>query len=265
MRLIDSHCHIDLAQFNEDRDDVLARASQAGVKYLINPATNLGNSRHILALAENYANVFAAIGYHPYDAADVTESTLQSLETLAAHPKVVAIGEIGLDYYRGLASKAVQRAAFESQLALAQKLALPVIVHQRESAEDTMTILRQWAKIDNRPGLVLHAFSGDVAMAEAAVSLGFYVGIGGPVTFKNARHLPDVVKSVPVNRLLIETDAPFLSPHPYRGKRNEPARVALVAQKISEILRMDIEAFSRQVTQNTIDLFFQKHTLSDLV
>ncbi len=265
MKLIDSHCHIDLAQFNEDRDDVLARASQVGVKYLINPATNLENSRHILAMAENYDNIFAAIGYHPYDAADVNEETLQALEALAAHPKVVAVGEIGLDYFRGIASKDVQRNAFEAQLALAKKLALPVIVHQRESVEDTMTILRQWAKMDNRPGLVLHAFSGDVAMATAAVSLGFYIGIGGPVTFKNARHLPDVVKSVPVNRLLVETDAPFLSPHPYRGKRNEPARVALVAQKISEILQMDIEAFSRQVTQNTIDMFFQKHTFSDLI
>lgn len=264
MTLIDSHCHIDLAQFDEDRDDVLARASQAGVKYLINPATNLENSRRILTLAEKYTNVFAAIGYHPYDAADVNEGTLQALETLATHPKTVAIGEIGLDYFRGLAPKNIQRNAFEAQLALAKKLALPVIVHQRESADDTMAILRHWASEDNRPGLVLHAFSGDVAMAKAATSLGFYVGIGGPVTFKNSRHLPDVIKSVPINRLLVETDAPFLSPHPFRGKRNEPARVALVAQKISDILQIDFLEFSRQVTQNTIDLFFQKDALSDL-
>lgn len=264
MRLIDSHCHIDLAQFDEDRDDVLARAEQAGVKYLINPATNLENSRHILALVETYPNIFAAIGCHPYDAAEVNEGTLQALETMAAHSKVVAIGEIGLDYFRGLAPKSVQRNAFEAQLALAQKLALPVIVHQRESADDTMAILRQWATGDNQSGLVLHAFSGDVAMAKAATSLGFYVGIGGPVTFKNSRHLPDVIKSVPLNRLLIETDAPFLSPHPFRGKRNEPARVGLVAQKISDILQIDISEFSRQVTQNTIDLFFQKNVLSDL-
>ena len=255
MNLIDSHCHLDLAQFDEDRDAVLSRARQAGVNRFINPATDLPSSRRAVALATRHRAVFAAIGFHPYDAPLVDDRALAELTALAQNPKVVAIGEIGLDYYRDRAPKSAQFAAFERQLQLAQSLQLPVIIHQRDAADDTMDILRAWAASGESTGAVLHAFSGDVAMAEEAVSLGFYLGIGGPLTFKNARHLPAVVTHVPVENLLVETDAPFLSPHPFRGKRNEPARMVLVAHKMSELLAIDVAALAQKLTENTERLF----------
>ncbi len=255
MNLIDSHCHLDLAQFDEDRDEVLNRARQAGVNRFINPATDLPSSRRAVALATRYRAVFAAIGFHPYDALLADDAALAELTALAQHPKVVAIGEIGLDFYRDRAPKSAQFAAFERQLQLATSLKLPVIIHQRDAAADTMDILRAWVSGGNATGAVLHAFSGDVAMAEEAVSLGFYLGIGGPVTFKNARFLPDVVTHMPPENLLVETDSPFLSPHPFRGKRNEPARVVLVAQKMANLLTTGAELLAQQLTENTERLF----------
>ncbi len=255
MNLIDSHCHLDLAQFDEDRDAVLNRAQQTGVNRLINPATDLPSSRRAVTLATRYKSVFAAIGFHPYDAPLVDDHTLAELTALAQNPKVVAIGEIGLDYYRDRAPKTAQFTAFERQLQLAESLKLPVIIHQREAAADTMSILRAWVSGGSATGAVLHAFSGDVAMAEEAVSLGFYLGIGGPLTFKNARFLPDVVTHVSPKNLLVETDAPFLSPHPFRGKRNEPARVTLVAHKMAELLATDTASLAQQLTKNTERLF----------
>jgi len=254
VNLIDSHCHLDVAQFNEDRDAVVRRAQQAGINRFVNPGTDLSSSRRAVELAQQYDSVFAAVGFHPYDAAGVTENSLAELTALAAHHKVVAIGEIGLDYYRDRAPKSAQYRAFEAQLSLATSLKLPVVIHQRDAAADTMAILRAWAA-DGYSGAVLHAFSGDVPLAEEAVSLGFFLGIGGPVTFKNSRDLPAVVTHIPLENLIVETDAPFLSPHPFRGKRNEPARVALVAQKIADLRAMAVAELARQVTQNTERLF----------
>jgi len=255
VQLIDSHCHIDFNAFDEDRDQVLARAAEAGVKRLINPSTNLENSRRVVELARRYPNVYAAVGFHPYDAPQVNDDTLAELRALSADAKVVAIGEIGLDYYRGRASKSEQHLALEAQLALAKSLNLPVIIHQRNAAADTMAILRQWASEGEHPGLVLHAFSGDAAMVEEAAALGFFMGIGGPITFKNAKNYPNIVTKIPLDRLLIETDATFLSPHPYRGKRNEPARVVLVAQKLAQLFNLAVDELAEQVTQNAETLF----------
>jgi TatD DNase family protein len=255
VKLIDSHCHLDFVQFDEDRDQVLIRASEAGVKSLVNPSTNMEGSRRVVELARRYHHIYAAIGFHPYDAPGVNNDTLAELTELSTAPNVVAIGEIGLDFYRNRAPKSEQYRAFEAQLALAKDLNLPIIIHQRNAAADTMTILRSWADKGNHPGLVLHAFSGDVAMVEEAVSLGFDIGVGGPITFKNARDYPNIVTHIPLDRLLIETDAPFLSPHPHRGKRNEPARVILIAQKLAELFDVSIEIFAKQVTANTENLF----------
>ena len=253
--LIDSHCHLNFDAFEDDRPAVLARAAEAGVVAIINPATTLDDSRQIIALAEEIPNLYAAIGFHPNDAAACDADSLVALRELAGHPKVVAIGEIGLDYYWDEAPRPVQRRVFEQQLELARTVDKPVIIHQRESAADTMAVLRQWAAGGDHPGLVLHSFSGDLPMAQEAVQLGFYIGITGPVTFKNAKHLPEVVTTVPAERLLVETDAPFLSPHPFRGKRNEPARVKLVAEKIAALRHTPVETLSRQLTQNTVALF----------
>ena len=250
MGLIDSHCHLDFPQFDADRDEVLARAVEAGVTALINPGADLESSRRAVALAEQYENVYAAVGVHPHDASTLDDPALAELRQLAAHPKVVAIGEIGLDYYRDLSPRPQQRAAFDAQLALAADLNLPVIVHQREAAMDVLAALRAWASAGH-PGCVLHAFSGDEAVAGEAVALGFFVGLGGPLTFTNARRLAEIVPRLPLDRLLVETDAPYLAPHPYRGRRNEPAYVVLVAQRLAELRGLPLETVTRQVTENT--------------
>lgn len=253
--LIDSHCHLTFNVFNEDRADVLARATEAGIVAIINPATNLEDSQQIVAMAEELPNFYAAIGFHPNDTADFDDVALAHLRKLANHPKVVAIGEIGLDYYWDKVSRPIQQQVFEQQLALAKEVDKPVIIHQRESAEDTMAVLRDWGARQGHPGLVLHSFSGDMAMAEEAIDLGFYIGVSGPVTFKNARDLPDIVAAMPPDRLLVETDAPFLSPHPFRGKRNEPARVKLIAERIADLHKLPFVEMSRILTANTISLF----------
>jgi TatD DNase family protein len=252
--MIDSHCHLDFPHFDEDRDEVLVRAADAGVTAVVNPGTDLESSRRAVALAETYDNVYAAVGVHPHHATPIDPQILSELRQLAAHPKVIAIGEIGLDYYRELSPRTQQRDTFEIQLSLADELDLPVIIHQRQSGSDLMAALRNWAVGDHSGG-VLHAFSGDEEMANEAIRLGFHVGIGGPLTFKNARRLPEIIRHLPLNCLVIETDAPYLAPQPHRGKRNEPAYVALVARRLAELYEMPLDALSRQLTDNTRRLF----------
>jgi TatD DNase family protein len=252
--MIDSHCHLDFPHFDNDRDHVLARAAQAGVTTILNPGTDLTSSRRAVALAERYDSVYAAVGIHPHDASTLDKQTLAELRYLAVHPKVVAIGEIGLDYYRDLSPREQQRSAFTAQLALADELELPVIVHQRESGMDVMAALREWG-VDDHPGCVLHAFSGDRAMADEAVSLGFFIGLAGPLTFQNARRLPEIVLDLPLGVLVIETDAPYLAPHPFRGKRNEPAYAVLVAERLAELRHLPLDQLAEQVTDNTRNLF----------
>lgn len=234
--LIDSHCHLDFSKFDRDRETVVQRAREAGVEFIINPGYDLESSRRAVALTERYPEVYAAVGVHPHEAKTVTDEVIAELRLLAAQPKVVAIGEIGLDFYRDLSPREKQRRVFRQQLALATELDLPVIVHDREAHSEVMAILTESIQypISSFKG-VLHSFSGDRAMAEKVFDLGFCLGIAGPVTFRNARRLRALVRELPLKRLLIETDAPYLAPHPYRGKRNEPARVALVAAAVAEL------------------------------
>jgi TatD DNase family protein len=248
--LIDSHCHLDFPQFDADRDAVLARSAGADVTALVNPGADLESSRRAVALAERYATIYAAVGVHPHDAATLDGPALAELRQLAAHPKVVAVGEIGLDYYRDLSPRDRQRAAFDAQLALAADLNLPVIVHQREAAADVLAALRAWAG-GGHPGCVLHAFAGEEAVADEAAALGFYLGLGGPLTYQNARRLPEIIPHLPLDHLLLETDAPYLPPHPYRGQRNEPAYLALVAQRLAELRELPLETLANQMTDNT--------------
>jgi TatD DNase family protein len=210
-----------------------------------------------VALAETYDNVFAAVGVHPHDASTLGRQTVAELRELASHPKVVAIGEIGLDYYRDLSPRAQQRAAFDAQLALAADLGRPVIIHQRESAADVMAALRDWAR-GGHPGCVLHTFSGDEAMADEAVSLGFFIGVGGPLTLENSGGLREIVAGLPLSCLLVETDAPYQTPYPYRGKRrkrNEPAYVVLVAERLAGLRGLSLDELSRHLTDNSRRLF----------
>ena len=260
--LIDSHCHLDLPQFDADREAVIARAVESGVTHMINPGVDVPSSRAAVELARRHASVHAAAGVHPHDAKTLDVAGLEQLKTLAQSHSIVAIGEIGLDYYRDLSPRDVQRRAFQTQLGLAADLGLPVIVHDREAHDDVLSILTDWraslntlrSTLHERPG-VLHSFSGDVALAESVLALGFYIGVSGPITYRNANRLREVVRAAPLERLLIETDAPYLAPHPRRGQRNEPGYVRLVAQAIAEIKHLSLEQVTTQTGTNTCVLF----------
>ena len=251
MFLTDTHAHLDFPQFDSDREEAIERALAAGVGIIINVGADLASSRRAVALAEAHPQIYAAVGVHPHDAKTLTEEVLTELRELARHPQVVAIGEIGLDFYRDLSPRDVQRQAFERQLALARELDKPVIIHDREAHAEVMDTLRRWQGLRG----VLHCFSGGLEMARRAVELGFYISIAGPVTFKNARRLPEIVRQLPLERLLIETDCPYLAPHPHRGERNEPAYVRLVAEAVAEIKGLPLEEVARVTTANTQTLF----------
>ncbi|MGC8878299.1 MAG: TatD family hydrolase [Anaerolineae bacterium] len=256
MGLIDTHCHLDFAPFDGDRDQVLSRALAANVTMLVNPGADRESSRRAVKMAEHFPQVYAAVGIHPHDAATLDETVLQELHQLARHPKVVAIGEIGLDYYRDLSPRAQQRDAFEMQLALAATYRLPVIVHQRDAAQDALSIVKRWrTQHSYHPAGVFHAFSGDLAMAQQVIELGFYIGIAGPVTYTNARKLVEIVPRLPAESLVIETDAPYLTPHPYRGQRNEPAYLPLIAHRLAELLHMPLRALEIRLADNARQLF----------
>jgi TatD DNase family protein len=253
--LVDSHAHLDFSQFDADRQEVLARAQEAGVEIIVNAGAGLEASQAGVALAETYPQVYAAVGVHPHEAKTLNEDVQAELRDLAQHPKVVAIGEIGLDYYRDLSPRPIQRQAFQQQLALAKELGKPIIVHDREAHADVMNMLRQWVRESHQPVGVMHCFSGDLAMAREVIAMGFYVSIPGPVTFTNAGRLPELVRVLPLERLLIETDCPYLTPHPHRGKRNEPAYVRLVAEAMARIRGISLEQVARITTANAQALF----------
>lgn len=260
--MIDTHCHLDLRQFDEDRVAVIERAAAAGVTVLVNPAIDLASCRRVLALAEQHAGVYAAVGVHPNDCAGFDDETLAELRDLAQHPRVVAIGEIGLDFYWERVAHEQQVRALRAQLALAAERSLPVILHSRNAARDAdgacnnalLCEMAQWvAEIhpDLQPGGILgvwHAFSGGEAEAERAGVLGLALGLGGPVTFQNARRLHALVPQLPADRLLLETDAPYLAPHPHRGQRNEPAYVPLIVATLAHLRGVSAPEIASQTT-----------------
>lgn len=260
--LADTHAHLDFTQFDEDRDQVIERAANQGVTRIVTVGFDIDSSREAVALTDGNASVWACVGTHPHQASRVTPEGLGSLRDLSTHHKVVAIGEIGLDYYRDRSPRDVQRQVFRQQLEIAAESGKPVVVHDRAAHRDVMRIVGGWAETVRasnnglQPPLgVVHCFSGDQTMAEELFELGFFVSVAGPVTFPNARGLQELVGRLPLERLLVETDCPFLSPHPYRGKRNEPANVKLVAQKIAEIKQMSLQKVSRVTTENARRVF----------
>lgn len=250
--LVDTHCHLDLYHFEADREAVLARAREAGVGRILIPGIDLAQSRCVLALAEQYPELRAAVGVHPNDAQSFGESALAELRELARHPKVDAIGEIGIDLYWKIAPLEKQHDAFRAQLQLAAELNKPVIIHDRDAHADVMSMLR-----DHAPpaGVVLHSFSGDVAMAEEAARLGFYLGVDGPLTYKKNDGLRAIFAAAPLDRILIETDAPYLPPQQRRGARNEPAYVRWVAEKLAEARGLALDDVARATTANAARLF----------
>jgi len=259
--IVDTHCHLDLHQFDEDREVVIERAAEAGVVAMINPAIDLDSCHRVLALADGHSNIYAALGVHPNDCEGFSAEGLAELQELAGHPKVVAIGEIGLDYYWERVDHEQQKRALQRQLSLAAELRLPVILHTRNAkdgngacTEDLLYLLSQWvAEIRSfRAGSgimgVWHAFSGTLEQAERAWNLGFVLGLGGPVTFQNARTLHALVPKLHPERMILETDAPYLAPHPHRGKRNEPAYLVLVVQALARLKEKSGEEIAEQTT-----------------
>ena len=253
--LTDTHCHLDFTQFDEDREAVWARAQAAGVTRLIIPAVDLANSKRVIEVAEQFAGIFCAVGIHPNSSAEFLPTDIDLLRQLAQHPKVVAIGEIGLDYYWKTVPNERQHAAFKAQMALAAELDLPIIIHNREASEDCLALMADSPlALRPHPG-VMHSFSADLTIAQRALDLGFYLGFTGPLTYKKSDALRQIVAQLPVDRLLIETDAPYLSPQPHRGKRNEPAYVVEVADRIASLLGMTTEKIGRITTANAQQLF----------
>jgi TatD DNase family protein len=250
--LIDSHAHIQLDKFDADRGAVLERAQEAGVHAIMVIGFDLETSRGAIALAEKYNQVYATIGMHPHDAKDLHDETIHIFHELAAHPKVVALGEMGLDYYRNLSPRPIQKAAFERQLDLAEELDLPIVIHNREAYHDILPILQ--ARRGRVRG-VMHCFSGDVEIMYQSLALGFYIGIGGPVTYRKSDALQEVAQKVPADALLVETDCPWLAPQFRRGKRNEPAYVRATAEKIAELRGVSLEEIGEITTQNFEGLF----------
>jgi len=257
--LIDTHCHLNFHKYNDDRDDVLQRAKEAGVNRVIIPAIDLESCQEAIALSEQYDGIYVAVGLHPNSTLGFEETLLNQVREWASHEKVISIGEIGLDYHWDKSPKDVQRKAFEQQLALASELELPVIIHNREASDDVLDVLESWVttlpdSLKDRPG-VLHSFSAPPEIAERALEIGFYLGFTGPITFKKADDLRDIVKTVPLNRILVETDGPFLTPEPYRGKRNEPAYVQYMTEKLAELHNISYEKMAQQTTANAETLF----------
>lgn len=251
--LIDSHCHIDDARYDADREAMIQRAQDGGVGHFVTIGCDLETSRAAVALAQQYSFISATVGVHPHEVKLIEDDWYDEFRTLAKSGRVVAYGEIGLDYHYDHSPREVQRERFREQVRLARELRLPIVIHTREAQEDTIAILKEEKAGD--VGGVFHCFSGDAWLAKDALDLGFYLSFSGVITFQNATMLRDIVKTVPLDRILVETDAPYLTPVPHRGKRNEPAYVRHVADKIAEIHGISAQDVEDATAQNTKLLF----------
>ena len=247
----DSHAHLDDARFEADFDEILARMKENGVTAMMNIGCDLPSSENSVRLAETYPWVWAAVGSHPDDADHVDEARIAVYRELCKHPRVKAIGEIGLDYHYEDVPRDVQKTAFRMQMALAQELSLPVVVHEREAHEDGMKIIDEFPDVKG----VFHCYSGSLEMAKELVKRGWYIGFTGVVTFKNARKAVEVAENIPLDRILIETDCPYMAPEPYRGRRNDPSLVPFVAAKIAQLRGLAPEDIGKATSENARRLF----------
>jgi len=257
--LIDTHCHLNFDSYAGDREAVIARAAQADVTKIIVPAIDRATSHEIVRLCQQYRQLYGAVGLHPNSAVYYQPGDLEWVEALSRQPNIVAIGEIGLDYYWDKCPPAVQRLAFEAQLELAAQLRLPVIIHNRDAGEDVIAILESWARslppeLRARPG-VMHSFSASPALAERALVAGFFLGFTGPITFNKADDLRRIAAAVPLDRLLVETDGPFLTPAPHRGQRNEPAYIPYITARLAELHDTTYDEMAAITTANAVRLF----------
>jgi TatD DNase family protein len=249
--LIDTHAHIDYADYDIDRDEVIRSACEQGVRYIINVGSSLQGSLNSAALAQRYPNVYAVVGCHPHDAKDFSDADFSRVRSIAAQPKVVAIGEIGLDYYRNLSPQGRQQDLFAAFIRLSRELNLPAVIHTRQAAEDTLRIARQ----ENLAKAIVHCFSGDEKFMIDCLDLGFYISFTCNITYKKSQDLRQLVKKAPLDRICLETDAPYLSPEGFRGKRNEPGFVRLLAQAVADIRGLALEDVARATTENAKKFF----------
>lgn len=249
--LIDSHAHLDMEEFDLDRDRVLERAQQAGIIHIITIGVDLRSSQNAITLSEKYPCLFASVGCHPHYAESCDHEMLEGLKKLSSHDRVVAWGEIGLDFFRNYASHAKQKEIFRRQLELALQVDLPVIIHDRDAHPDVLEILNV---TKNHRG-VIHCFSGDIELAMTYIDMGFFISIPGTVSYKKAKQVQDVATRIPLEALLLETDAPYLAPHPMRGKRNEPFYITYTAKKIAQLRGLDMQTLAHHTCKNTKKLF----------
>jgi TatD DNase family protein len=246
--LFDSHAHLDDSRFDKDRDEVIKRAKENGISYIMNPGADFESSVRSVELAAKYDMIYAAVGVHPHDTETMDDMMLQLLKGLAKKPKVRAIGEIGLDFYYDNSPRDIQRKWFRQQIKLAKEVNLPIIIHDRDANNEVMNILKEEKAFDT--GVLMHCYSGSPELAKQYIRKGAYISIAGPITFKNARKAVQVVEAIPMEYLMIETDSPYLTPHPYRGKRNESSYVRYVAEKIAEIKGISIEEVAEKTAEN---------------
>ena len=246
MRLFDTHAHYDDSAFDGDRTALLSSMPEHGVELILDPGCDLSSSQKAVELAEQFPHVYAAVGVHPSECAGWQESWLDELRQLAACPKVRAIGEIGLDYHYEDIPREVQQRAFRVQMALARELELPVIVHEREAHEDGMRIVEEFPQVTG----VFHCYSGSLEMAKVLIRRGWYIGFGGVLTFKNARKAVEAASQIPLDRLVLETDCPYMSPEPFRGRRNDPGRLHLVAERLAQLRGLSAEEIENITLEN---------------
>jgi TatD DNase family protein len=254
MMLVDSHCHLDFPDFSTELDQVVERAGEAGVGIMVTISTHLDRFPGVLAIAERFSTVYASVGVHPHEADTHQDTAASRLIELARHPKVVGIGETGLDYYYEHSERQAQQKSFRQHIEAARVTGLPLIVHTRDADADTIAILRDEWERGPYPGLI-HCFSGGPELAKAALDLGLYISISGIATFKKADELRETIRAVPIDRVLVETDAPYLAPVPYRGKRNEPAFVSETAARMADLFGLPPDQFARTTTDNFHRLF----------
>ncbi|HOA80332.1 MAG TPA: TatD family hydrolase [Defluviitaleaceae bacterium] len=248
----ESHAHYDDEAFNEDREELLSDLTKNGIDYVIQTAADISSSKEGLNLAKKYDFIYCSIGVHPHEVKELNEDNFNELKILSKEEKVVAIGEIGLDYYYDNSPRDLQKYWFERQIEWAIEENLPIIVHSREASQETFNIIN---KINPPKKGVIHCYSGSAEMAEEYIKMGYYIGIGGTVTFKNAKKIVEVVEKIPISSILIETDAPYLSPEPYRGRRNDSTKLKFIAEKIAQIKGLDLDSVASITKENAKKLF----------
>jgi TatD DNase family protein len=257
LHVVDTHAHLDMPEFDTDRAAVIERAAQAGVKTIVTIGIDLKSSLEAVELAHGYPGVYAAVGIHPHDAEGATSEDISQLEALAAKPKVVALGEMGLDFYRHHSSPDAQIKVFNWQLELSRKIALPIIIHCRQALPDALEILGKWSAASqlNAPKGIIHCFSGDLATVRAYIDMGFYLALGGYIGYPSSLSFREVIREIPLDRLVLETDCPFLPPQQYRGKRNEPAYTLQALQFLADLKGLPVEQVAQRTTANALAVF----------